>query len=89
MDADGEPAQKGGVTVGDGAGRRLPRNRGNDSPLARARMQARLTQGQLAERIGCAQKDVSRWENGVCKPGIDKLMRIAEAIGCTVDALVR
>ena len=75
--------------MGDGAGRKLPRNRGNNSPITRARMAAGLTQGQLAERIGCAQKDVSRWENGVCKPGIDKLLRIADVTGCTVDALGR
>lgn len=40
----------------------------NDSQIARLRMERGLTQGQLTEKIGCRQKDVSRWESGT-KPG--------------------
>lgn len=82
------PRDKEGV-ADMGEGRRAPRDRGNVSPITRARMAVGLTQAQLAERIGCTQKDVSRWERGMYKPGIDKLVRMAEAIGCTVDELVR
>lgn len=70
-------------------GRKAPRNRGNASPIATARMAAGLTQGQLAERIGCMQKDISRWERGVCKPGVDKLVKIAGELGCTVMELIQ
>ncbi len=69
-------------------GRKAPRNRGNASPISAARMAAGLTQGQLAEKMGCTQKDISRWERGVCKPGVDKLVKIAGELGCTVMDLI-
>ena len=59
----------------------------NDSPLARLRMERGLTQGQLAERIGCRQKDVSRWESGT-SPGADYLIKIASALGCRIEDIL-
>ena len=67
--------------------RTTPR-RTNDSPLARIRMERGLTQGQLAEMIGCRQKDVSRWESGT-KPGMVYLIKISGALQCTIDELVK
>lgn len=69
-------------------GRKAPRERGNRSPITAARMAAGLTQGQLAERIGCTQKDVSRWERGVYSPRIDVLVKMAGALGCSLEALI-
>lgn len=60
----------------------------NDSPLARIRMDRGLTQGQLADKIGCRQKDVSRWESGT-KPGVDYLVKISAALGCSIDDLLK
>ena len=59
----------------------------NDSPLARLRMERGLTQGQLAERIGCRQKDVSRWESGTL-PGAGYLIKIASALGCRIEDIL-
>ena len=61
----------------------------NDSPLARLRMERGLTQGQLAEKAGCYQKDISRWETGVCKPGTVSLIKLAAALDCTIDELLK
>lgn len=47
-----------------------------------------LTQVQLAAKIGCTQKDISRWENGERVPNIQSLKSIAEALGCKLDDLV-
>ena len=60
----------------------------NDSPIARIRMDRGLTQGQLADKIGCRQKDVSRWESGT-KPGVDYLVKIAAALECSIDDLLK
>lgn len=60
----------------------------NDSPLARLRMERGLTQGQLADMIGCRQKDVSRWESGT-KPGAAYLIKISGALDCTIDELLK
>lgn len=56
--------------------------------LKQARQAAGLTQVQLAERIGCLQKDVSRWEAGLHEPGALTLKKMAQALGCSMDNLV-
>lgn len=61
----------------------------NDSPIARLRMDRGLTQGQLAQMIGCAQKDISRWEIGERNPGAKSLVKLASALGCTIEQLLQ
>lgn len=48
-----------------------------------------MTQGQLAEAIGCRVKDISRWENGHVEPGVLTVKKIAQVLGCSMDELVR
>ena len=69
--------------------RKGPRQRGNESALASMRMAAGMTQGQLAEAVGCQQKDISRWECGYHLPSAATLAKIAKALGCTMDELVK
>lgn len=69
------------------APRTAPRNRGNAHPITAARLAAGLTQAQLAARIGCTQKDVSRWEHGVRTPSAAYSMALAEALGVPVSAI--
>ena len=61
----------------------------NDSPIARIRMERGITQGQLAEKVGCLSKDISRWENGVRKPGAAYLVKLSDALECSIDDLVK
>ena len=68
-------------------GRAAPR-RTNDSPIARLRRERGLTQGQLAQKVGCYAKDISRWENGERKPASKSLHALANALGCTIDELM-
>lgn len=56
--------------------------------LKAARLAAGLTQGQLAEKVGCQQRDVSRWENGSREPRATTLKKLAQALGCSMDELV-
>lgn len=60
----------------------------NDSKIARLRMERCMTQSQLAEAVGCYPKDISRWETGERRPKIDALMRIAAALGTTLEDLI-
>ncbi len=47
-----------------------------------------LTQGQLALRLGVSRQAVNQWESGAREPrGVDTLVRLAEALGCTLDWL--
>ena len=68
--------------------RTLPRKT-NESALARLRMERGLTQGQLAEKAGCYPKDISRWETGVRKPGTVSLRKLAAALECSFDELLK
>jgi DNA-binding Xre family transcriptional regulator len=50
--------------------------------LIEARIAARLTQRQLAKRIGLAEQQVQRWEgNGYSGVSLDRLQSIADALG--------
>lgn len=68
--------------------KKMPRDSGNVSLIARARLSAGFTQSQLAERIGVAPQHVGRWERGERKPKVDALIRIADALGCDVRDLM-
>ncbi|HVL73080.1 MAG TPA: helix-turn-helix transcriptional regulator [Beijerinckiaceae bacterium] len=49
--------------------------------IAEARHRARLTQAQLAEKVGTSQATVARWESGGHMPSTKTLARIAAATG--------
>jgi len=49
--------------------------------LLAARLDAGLTQKDLAERSGLRQSNISRIENGTCSPTVATLQAIAEGLG--------
>ena len=49
--------------------------------ILRARVQAGLTQKQLADMTGISQADISRLERGTANPSIKTLQRVATALG--------
>lgn len=56
--------------------------------LKAARQAAGMTQAQLAEAVGCKQKDISRYESGLHEPGALTLKKMAQVLGCSMDDLV-
>jgi len=52
------------------------------------RLARRMTQVKLAELVGCNNRQVWRYEMNRSVPSVSVLMRIATALGCTLDALV-
>jgi len=46
-----------------------------------ARKRGRLTQTELARRLGVPQSQVSRWERGAVAPSLETLQRIVRACG--------
>jgi DNA-binding transcriptional regulator YiaG len=53
--------------------------------LIEARIAARLTQRELAERLGVPEQQVQRWEaNEYAGVGVDRLQTIADALGVQV-----
>ena len=60
----------------------------NESVRNRIEMQLRLkkmSQKDLAEKLGVTEVTVSRWLNGERDPSIETLNRIAEALGTTTS----
>lgn len=53
--------------------------------LRDARRDARLTQSELAERLGVNKSYVSRVENGITSPSVAMFYRIANALGLRVE----
>jgi transcriptional regulator with XRE-family HTH domain len=57
--------------------------------VRRLRMEARLTQAQVAKRAGASdERLVSNWERGFCHPRIDRLAPLAQALGVSCDVLL-
>ena len=46
-----------------------------------------LTQTELAEQMGVTQSLVAMWERGAVLPSAEKLPRLADLLGCSIDAL--
>jgi len=48
-----------------------------------------LSQEDLAEKLEVSRQSVSKWETGQSVPDLDKIIRLADLFGVTVDELVR
>ena len=48
-----------------------------------------LSQEELAEKLEVSRQSVSKWETGQSVPDLDKLIRLADLFGISVDELVR
>lgn len=53
-----------------------------------ARKSAKLTQEELAERIGVKRSVISKYENGIIDPSISQVQSIAAALGTNILKLV-
>lgn len=53
--------------------------------IAQARLQAGLTQAQLAEKLGTSQRVVTYWEREAVGLRADQLAQLAEALGVSAD----
>lgn len=57
--------------------------------LKALRESADITQNEIAIILGVSRTSVSMWETGHAMPRADKLPKLAEILGCTVDDLLR
>jgi len=53
------------------------------------RTKKKLSQGDLAEILGVSRQSVSKWETGASVPDLDKLIKMSDLFGVTIDFLVR
>ena len=57
--------------------------------IAELRKQQGLTQQQLADKLNLSNKTISKWESGSGSPDISNLSVLADALGVSVDELLR
>ena len=55
--------------------------------LAPARKRSGLTLQTVADALDVSRQAVSQWETGTAWPTPDRLPRLAEVLGCTIDEL--
>ncbi len=53
------------------------------------RMEAHMTQTELAEKAELDQTQLSRYENGKNLPGLEVLMKLEEVLNCTLKDLYK
>jgi DNA-binding Xre family transcriptional regulator len=70
-------------------GREITSLRELPTALIEARIAARLTQRQLAERVSVAEQQVQRWEaNDYSGVNLDRLQTIADALGVQIHETI-
>lgn len=57
--------------------------------LLALRTRAGLSQEALAEQLGVSRQSISKWETDGSIPDLDKLVRLSEIFGVTLDELVK
>ena len=51
------------------------------------RKSRKLTQGQLAEKLGVTEQSVSKWENNICMPDVSLFPVIAKLFSVSIDRI--
>ena len=57
--------------------------------IVRLRTQRNWSQGDLADALDISRQSVSKWETDASGPELEKLLKLSELFGVTLDALVR
>ena len=56
--------------------------------ISRLRAEHHLSQGDLAEALAVSRQSVSKWEPDSSVPDLDKLVKLSQLFGVTLDELV-
>lgn len=57
--------------------------------LSKLRRENNYTQEQLADLLGVSRQAISKWESDVAFPETEKLIRLSDMYGCSLDYLLR
>lgn len=56
--------------------------------IYRLRSERNMSQGDLADALDVSRQSVSKWENNMAVPDLDKLVKMSDLFGITLDELV-
>lgn len=48
-----------------------------------------LSQGELADQLDVSRQSISKWENNLSTPDLDRLVKLADIFGISLDELIR
>lgn len=48
-----------------------------------------MSQGDLSELLGVSRQSISKWENNSAQPDLDKIVKLSDIFGVTIDELVK
>ena len=57
--------------------------------LSEFRKYYKITQDELAGRLGVTRQAVSKWENGTAIPDIDLLMKLSDIYGISINDILK
>ncbi len=57
--------------------------------IYRLRTEKSLSQGDLAEMLDVSRQSISKWENNSAVPDLDKIIKLSEIFGVSLDELVK
>lgn len=57
--------------------------------IYRYRTEKNLSQGDLSDLLDVSRQSVSKWENDMATPDLDKIIRLSEVFGISIDELVK
>lgn len=55
--------------------------------IAKCRKTKKLTQMELAEKLGVSDRSISNWENGICLPDASLYRPLCDVLGITINEL--
>lgn len=56
--------------------------------ITECRKEKKLTQSELADKLGITDKAISKWENGRCMPDISLLKELCSILGVSINELL-
>ena len=56
--------------------------------LPKLRKQNNITQEQLADKMGVSRQAISKWEQGISMPDMDKMIQLCNILNCTLEDLL-
>ena len=56
--------------------------------FTKLRQEAKLSQKQVADKLGIYQSNVSDWENDVSRPEYEKLIQLTKLYDCSIAELL-
>jgi len=62
---------------------------GSEFSLTKLRLQAGLSQTQLAKLVGSRQPAIARLEKGEIDPGVSTIIKLSQALGVVPEAVLR